>query len=37
MSQQVETMKFHAEVYQLMTPTIISFYENKEIFSENSF
>jgi hypothetical protein len=29
-------MKFHAEVYQLMAPNINEFYENKEIFSENS-
>jgi HSP90 family molecular chaperone len=33
MSQQVETMKFHAEIYQLMTTTINSFYE-KVIFRE---
>jgi hypothetical protein len=27
-------MKFHTEIYQLMTPTINAFYE-KEIFSDN--
>jgi HSP90 family molecular chaperone len=32
MSQQVEIMKFHAEIYQLITTTINAFYENKEIF-----
>jgi HSP90 family molecular chaperone len=35
MLQQVESMKFHVEIYQLMAPTINAFYENKEIFSEN--
>jgi hypothetical protein len=29
-------MKFHAEIYQLMTPTINAFYLKKEIFSKNS-
>jgi HSP90 family molecular chaperone len=32
MSQEVETMKFHAEIYQLMTSIINAFYESKEIF-----
>jgi HSP90 family molecular chaperone len=27
-------MKFHAEIYQFMTPTINAFYENKEFFRE---
>jgi ABC-type sugar transport system ATPase subunit len=36
MSQQVETMKFHDEIYQIMTSTINAFYTNKEIFSKNS-
>jgi hypothetical protein len=36
MSQQAETMKFHAEIYQFMIPTINAFHENKEIFFKNS-
>jgi hypothetical protein len=34
--QQIEKMKFHAEIFQLMAPTINAFYESKEIFSKNS-
>jgi hypothetical protein len=29
-------MKFYAEIYKFMTPTINAFYENKKIFSKNS-
>jgi HSP90 family molecular chaperone len=29
-------MKFHAEIYQLMTTTINAFHENNEIFSKNA-
>jgi hypothetical protein len=36
MSQQVEVMKFYAEIYQLMTTTINTFYESKETFSKSS-
>jgi thymidine kinase len=35
MLQQIETIKYHAEIYQLMTPTINTFYETKN-FSKNS-
>jgi HSP90 family molecular chaperone len=35
MSKEVETIKFHAEFYQFMSPTINTFYESKEkIFRE---
>jgi hypothetical protein len=29
-------MKFYTKIHQLMTPTINSFYKNKETFSKNS-
>jgi molecular chaperone HtpG len=34
MSQQVEIMKFHTEIYQLMAPTINAFMKTKKFFQE---
>jgi HSP90 family molecular chaperone len=35
MSKQIETIKFQTKINQFITLIINSFYENKEIFSEN--